>query len=388
MNKQVLVYFNEDAIAPKGGPAAVCYYYYQEQKQKNEHRFDFLPSGRGAKRRKVKKKWYSKGLDNLHILGAIAKMLYLKPRAVSFDFLSYDLIHFHSTDSLYQARTSLEVYTGKVLLQSHSPEPRGREMFAALPAWIRVLCPFFKRGFEKMDRYAFNRADYLLFPCVEAEEPYYHTWPYFKTIHEIKPNAFKYVLTGIPVAKANRGRNEILLEQGIPGDSFILSYVGRHNQIKGYDILKEIGSKYLEEDKESWILCAGMEAPLKGLPHHRWREIGWTTDPHSYISASDVFILPNRETYFDIIMMELLSLGKIVIASRTGGNKWFAKNHCPGVFLYDSTENALNLIRYVRSLPVEERNRLGDDNKKFYQDHLTVARMYDSYICLLDELLG
>ena len=386
-NKRVLVYFNEAALAPKGGPAAVCYYYYQEQKKRQECLFDFLPANEASITKSVKKNKLPKLFDQLHTLGATIKMHYVKPGKVSYNLDSYDLIHFHSTDSLYQARTSLEHYKGIVVLQSHSPEPRGREMFAALPKWVRVLFPFIKRGYEKMDRYAFNRADYLVFPCKEAEEPYYHTWPYFEKLHNIKPQAFKYVLTGIPEARSKRARSEVLAEQNIPDSAFVISYVGRHNEIKGYDVLKEIGKRYLEENANAWLLCAGNQAPLKGLEHPRWKEVGWTTEPHSYIGASDVFVLPNRETYFDIIMMELLSLGKIVVASNTGGNKWFAKHHCPGVFLYDTIDDALTHLNNICSMSKADKEELEKGNQGFYKENLSVSKMYDSYVQLLKELL-
>lgn len=385
-DKKVLVYFNERYLAPKGGPAAVCYYYQQEQKKRGDGIFEFLQDNKEMSSSN-KKMPFSTIINDLHSLGATIKILYTKPRGVKYNLNSYNLIHFHSTDSLYRARTSLEQYKGLILLQSHSPEPRGREMFAALPSWIKTLFPFFKKRFEKMDRFAFERADYILFPCEEAEEPYYHIWPYFKKFHFIKAEAFKYVLTGIPAAHSKRGRSEVLSELNIPAEAFVISYVGRHNQIKGYDVLKEIGKQYLEKDAESWFLCAGVEAPLKRLEHPRWKEVGWTTEPHSYIGASDVFVLPNRETYFDIIMMELLSLGKIVIASNTGGNKWFVKHNCPGVFLYDTIEDAVSLINKVKMLSTAEKERLEEENKAFYDKFLTIECMYNSYVQLLNSLL-
>ena len=388
MDKKVLVYFNEASLAPKGGPAAVCYYYSVEQKKRGEKSFDFLPPNEQGISRNANKTWYNSIMEDLHSLGSMIKLAYVKPNTLPYDFSRYDLIHFHSTDALYQARTSLNGFKGKIILQSHSPEPRGREMFAALPNWIRTLFPFLRKAIERMDKYAFEHADYIIFPCPEAEEPYYHIWPYFKTLHNLKTEAFKYVLTGIPEARAKRGRDEVLSEMNIPNDAFVVSYVGRHNKIKGYDVLKIIGERYLDTDENVWFLCAGKEAPLKRLEHPRWKEVGWTTEPHSYIGASDVFVLPNRETYFDIIMIELLSLGKIVIASNTGGNKWFKKNQCPGIFLYDSIEEAVSLINKVKLLSKEERERLEEGNHTFYKEHLTVSCMYDSYIQLLKNILG
>ena len=382
-NRNVLVYISEDKLAPKGGPAAVCYYYQQEQKKQGDHFFEFLPCHKAEGENNESK--HLRIIDDLHSLGAALKMMLLKPRKVKIDMSSYDIIHFHSTDALYQARTSLESFKGIVILQSHSPEPRGREMFASLPKWIRMMFPFLKRGYEQMDRYAFEHADYILFPCSDAEEPYFHVWPYYKKIHVTKKNSYRYVLTGIPEAKANRTREQVLEELNIPKSSFIISYVGRHNQIKGYDLFKKIGGEYIKQDESAWVVCAGKETPIKGLIHERWKEVGWTTDPHSYIGASDVFVLPNRETYFDIIMMELLSLGKIVIASNTGGNKWFSAHKCQGVFLYNSIDEAISLIKKVRNLTKEERKRLEEANQKFYRENLTVECMYNSYIKLLNE---
>lgn len=387
-NKKVLIYFNEASLAPKGGPAAVCYYYQQEQLKRGAHEFNFLPSEKQPTIQLKEKKKTLKLFSELHSLGAALKMMFVKPRKVKFDLSNYALIHFHSADALYQARTSLETYKGIVVLQSHSPEPRGREMFAALPKWIRILFPVIKKGYEQMDRYAFERADYLVFPCPEAEDPYIHVWPYYRTIQQKQVSAYRYVLTGIPEAKAKRERKQVLRELNIPYSSFVISYVGRHNKIKGYDLFKEIGEKYINKDNDAWVICAGKEHPLKGLNHPHWKEIGWTTDPHSYIAASDVFVLPNRETYFDIIMMELLSLGRIVIASNTGGNKWFAKHKCPGVFLYDTVEEAVELLKKVRDLSKEDKEQLEEGNKTFYNNYLTVSKMYDSYVELLREILG
>ncbi len=383
---RVLVYFDESSLAPKGGPAAVCYYYSMEQNSRGEKIFEFLPSKSKMLSNSSKKTWYKKIINDIHSLGAIVKMIYFKPQKVVYDLSQYDLIHFHSTDSLYKARTSLNGFKGKVILQSHAPEPRGREMFAALSTWIRYFFPFLKMGLERMDIYAFKRADYIIFPCPEAEEPYYHLLHGYEGIHNQKKENYRYLLTGIPKAEAKRGRESVLSELNIPKSDFVISYVGRHNKIKGYDLLKEIGAEFLNKHSSTWIVCAGREAPLKRLVHNHWIEVGWTNEPHSYIAASDVFVLPNRETYFDIIMMELLSLGKIVVASRTGGNKYFEKNNCPGVFLFDNVSEAIELLEMVRNMPCEKRKELSDGNILFYKENLTVEKMYEGYVSLLNSL--
>ena len=211
-------------------------------------------------------------------------------------------------------------------------------------------------------------------------------WPYFREIKEKHRNKFKYVLTGIPQSVPTKSRNEILSTYNVPTDEFVISYVGRHNTVKGYDILKDIAKALFAKDSKTWVISAGKEEPFKRLEHPRWKEIGYTNDPASFISASDVSVLPNRVTYFDIVMMEILSLGKIVLASRTGGNKFFEKNGLPGVFLYDTIDEAVSTLLEIKSMSPSEREALGKQNIEFYSKNLSVASMYDSYMQCIEEI--
>ena len=169
----------------------------------------------------------------------------------------------------------------------------------------------------------------------------------------------------------------------VPENGFVISYVGRHNTVKGYDLLKEIASDFFNREEEAWVISAGLESPFKRLEHLRWKEIGFTNDPHSLISASDVFVLPNRVTYFDIVMLEILALGKIVVASKTGGNRYFDKMGVEGVLLYDTKEEAIKQLSRVKNMTIEERNVLGAKNKDFFDKYLSSRVMYDNYIELI-----
>ena len=300
------------------------------------------------------------------------------------DFTQYDIIHFHDTQSLYLRRYDLKKYKGKVLLQSHSPQPLGQEMLDVMPMAVKCFVPFAKKRLERMDKYAFNRADIIIFPCPEAEEPYYNRWKAYAHIHDVKKMCFRYILTGIPSCSPKHTREEIRRMLNVENDDFLICYVGRHNVIKGYDSLKRIGQKFLENNDNAWIICAGKETPLTKPNINRWIEIGWTSDAHSYITASDVFVLPNKETYFDIVMLEVLSLGKIVVASRTGGNKYFERNNCKGVFLYGIEDEAVAILQNISRMTQTERDYLGKQNMEFYKKNHTVSAMYEQYIKLLN----
>ena len=265
--------------------------------------------------------------------------------------------------------------------------PLGEELYDIVDFKFKKYVPFFKRRLRAMDYFAFNRADFIVFPCEDAEEPYINRWEGYKELKKKKQAAYRYVLTGIPKVEAKRPKNDVFRELNIRDNSFLVSYAGRHNEAKGYDLLKNIGETFLNQHTDATFVIAGKESPLTRLDHKRWVELGWTDDAKSYIAASDVFLLPNRETYFDIVMLEVLSLGKIVIASRTGGNKYFEKNNCPGVMLYDTLDECLQLLHKVYVMSKEERESLEKQNYEFYSNNLTVEKMYNSYLQMLSTLI-
>lgn len=395
-DKKVLVFMPEDKLAPKGGPAAVCYYYNEEKKKRGDRYFEFLPA-EGDRHPIVhtveniligifpfiKKRYKTMREINHHRL-----ILDVEPSAnTPVDLNQYDIIHFHDTVSLYRMRNALKFYNGTIVIQSHSPIPRGLEICKDMPVEIKNGIKNIEEKYEKLDRYAFDRADYFIFPCPYAEEPYYDNWEYFRSLHSAKPKAFKYVLTGIPQALPKRTRTQILKEQNIPESEFVITYVGRHNTVKGYDILKDIIAKYFGFEERAWVISAGKQTPFTRLVHPRWKEVGFTNDAHSYIAAADVFVLPNRVTYFDIVMLEVLSLGKIVIASRTGGNRYFEKEGVKGVLLYDTVDEAVELLKKVKSMSREEKKELEISNARYFKENLNVESMYDNYIKVLKEIL-
>ena len=155
---------------------------------------------------------------------------------------------------------------------------------------------------------------------------------------------------------------------------------------KGYDILQTIGLEALKNETV-YVLAAGKEKPLQGPKHPRWIEVGWTNDPHSLIAASDVFVLPNRETYFDLVMLEVLSLGQIVLASRTGGNKFFANKQCDGIMLYENEKEAVGILEKLMGLSENERARLRNSCLEIFDEYFTLEKFADHYIELYDGLL-
>lgn len=389
-----LIYLDENALSPAGGPLGVGYYIFEEAKKASDKEIYFLKSDdtikvREAQQKKILYKFprLTKIVRSVRHIREYRKMLY-SPENVENKFEGFDIIHFHSTSDMYKQRKNLENFKGKTVLTSHSPIPLAQELHAACATKFEKR--FFEKrisDFQQMDKWSFMNADYIIFPCPDAEEPYFNNWTDYKTIKEKKRDCYRYVLTGISPKQALVSKEDIYRKHGISNNDFVIVYVGRHNEVKGYGNLKKIGENLLNTDRNMKFLIAGKESPLTRLNNSNWIEIGFTKDPYSVIAAGDIFVLPNKETYFDLVFIEVLSLGKIVVASRTGGNKFYEEAGVKGVFLYDSLEEAEEIIKNIKNMSLEERHVLEKANKDFYEKNLTGKVFYENYKKTIDQLL-
>ena len=74
-------------------------------------------------------------------------------------------------------------------------------------------------------------------------------------------------------------------------------------------IAKEFAEKILKEYKDIYFIIAGKESKeISPLKDSHWIEVGWTEEGKKIIKNSQLYILPNRETYFDLVFLEALSL--------------------------------------------------------------------------------
>lgn len=283
-------------------------------------------------------------------------------------------------------KDSLNNYIGKVLLTSHTPKPSHLEVYEDnITEKERKKYGKYYKKLNVIDEYAFSRADYIIFPCEEAEEPYFNRWKEYKNIKNNNKNKYRYVLTGIEKCKKNKERTEILKKYNIPENAFVISYVGRHNEVKGYDLLKEIGEEILKIDNV-YILVAGNEGPLYAYKNEKWIEVGWTNDPYSIIASSDLFILPNKETYFDLVLLEVLSLGIPVLMTYTGGNKYFNNFKSNGIVYFNNKDEAITMIKKFLCMDKDEIKEIGKENEKLYEENFTCEIFAKNYMDLINSL--
>ena len=387
--KRILIWHNKDNLKPIGGPSGYLYNLWlgiNKLGEENINKVDFL-----------KYKEHNKGVNKnskhslLSFFRPFFSLIFRMTRkedlnTITNNLYDYDLIHFHNPIDYFANRKSIRKLNCKVILTSHSPKPYYREFIEdnLKLNYLQYIFFFLPILFLKFSEFhAYKKTDYLIFPAPEALEPYTNYSKWFKRFFNNNEDKIFYVETGIEPAVAT---DQSINFKSKNAHNKTYCYVGRHNKVKGYDILIEAAKLALNDKCNIDFLIAGKEEPLKGLIHERWNEIGWTNRPYDYINYSDFFILPNRQTYFDIVLLEVLSLGKPVILSDTGGNKFFKKFNSPGIIYFKNMQQLKDIIVRFSEYDYNEINKFGEINKKIFFEHFTNVKFAEKYLLLMDNL--
>lgn len=303
------------------------------------------------------------------------------------DLNKFDIIHFHISFHLYNALNLLKSYKGRVLLTSHSPEPLARECVASLQG-KSILKKYLYNQYEKAELKAWDRADYMIFPVKEAIEPYLDTSKYADFLQKSKAK-LRFCPTSILQQTVLSNRTLIFKKLGIPQNAFVITYIGRHTEIKGYNELVKLGNKVLPLLENVYFVIGGNCLPNQGLSHPRWIELGWIDYGAELIASSDLFILPNKQTYFDIVALEVLRSGTPIMMSLTGGNKYFTRlKQNSGIMFYEYGDitSQIDLIMTLFQKSPEEVDTMRQHNLQLFKSQFSMRSFFERYELLIESL--
>lgn len=307
----------------------------------------------------------------------------------------YDYVHIHQVTHFHQFKQLFPDYQGKVILTSHSPCPFSDELIERVSGknlLFRNLLMLLRPFLIRMECDAYDKTDFVMFPCPGAREPY-EKCAAMREAFERNKNKFFYVPSSIVDYHPNPIFQQKLSDFQIPNNSFVITYFGRHNQIKGYDILVKIGMQLLEKYPNLYFLCAGNGAITPPL-HARWKELGFINNVDDLLPQSDLYILPNRETYFDLITLQILRAGIPVVLSNTGGNKYFQElpaKETRGMFFFDinTPDSLINIVEHLMSMK-KSSPKLFDElkqcNRRLFVNYFTLDKYINNYITAINEL--
>ena len=300
----------------------------------------------------------------------------------------YDYVHVHHLPTLMSLFLKNDIPT-RIVFTTHFPEPLIDETANIRGCgWVLRLFPFIRTYYLKKEAKAIRSAFKVMLPVREAIEAYTENNSIYKKLfEEIEPKLF-FVPTSIyPSEKIIPKGQRCLDNRGLDTSYLKVCFIGRHNQIKGYDQLQMIAQKVWDAAPETYFIIGGKEEPLKGLNDKRWIELGWV-NTFALLEEVDVFVLPNKQTFFDLIMIEVLRQGVPCVISNTGGNKWFKQFNLDGIRVYDYNDFD-TASRYLEEYSKKKKQcglqEIRKNNKKFFMEHFTVSEYLKDYISKLDS---
>lgn len=389
--KKILIWDNRK-LANIGGPSGYLYNIYKYLKRYPNSQIVFLSEVLNTNSSICEKKIKSSNRFIVmikQIINICYRFYYGKiTQMESINLNEYDYIHFHTVlDALKFINSNIE-YNGKIILTSHCPCLWIDEFLSSVP-WLKFLRPIGLYNELK----CYKKVDYIMFPCKEAREPY-EKESKVKEIFCSNEQKFIYVPSSINDLNIDIENIQKLSDLGIPNDAFVITYFGRHNKIKGYDILKKLGKDLLKQYPNLYFVCAG-KGEIQPLNHKRWIELGFISNTHELLYQSDLYVLPNRETYFDLVVLEILRSGTNLILSLTGGNKFFLKftdQDEKGLFFFDISnyEQLVSLVKKSiesKNMNIQRYRKNGIANRNIYLNNFTVDLFIERYLKEINQLL-
>ncbi len=115
------------------------------------------------------------------------------------------------------------------------------------------------------------------------------------------------------------------------------------------------------------------------MKNNRWIECG-RVDPKDFLDALDLFVLPNRKTYYDLIFLEVISRGIPILAANNGGNISLSKD-IPSVLTFNCEIKSLVMeINNFFNIGHDERLRISKELKAAYLNDFDLQAFGERYI--------
>ena len=197
--------------------------------------------------------------------------------------------------------------------------------------------------------------------------------------------------------KSNPKRNEL----AIPPDSLVVGYVGWLIPIKGVTYLVDAMAEVLQRHPNSLLVLVG-KGDEKGEEEVKLskqvenlgivdnvRFLGWRPDVNEIMGCFDIFVLPSLNEGMGRVLVEAMSAGLPIVASRVGGIPDLVKHGENGLLVPPADAGALE--RAISDLLSDKprRKRMGETGKKMcrpYSVEAMVEKIDNLYSTLLARI--
>jgi glycosyltransferase involved in cell wall biosynthesis len=345
---KILIFFPDEININKGGPSGFLahnlldkpreiFVFVRDLELKKKNRFHWILEKIGLIKRKNK-----------------IVQLYLNIRANEYKF-----IYFHECSNFELCRNYIP-QSQHVILQSHAPE------LPSIEAKGWNLGDEICKQYEKAQANAFKRANTIIFPNLDSV-PLYDEIDYDKS-------KIKYILSGARLP-------DIVRKVPLNNDKINLLYIGRRNRIKGFDIVLDsfVRACTIRDDIRLIVLGNGSDIGLENV-----YELGNTNNPIMWMNSVDYIINANRQSYFDLSVIEALSIGcPLLIAINYGHNYYLSKSD--GIVGFNSKDED-GLFNLLVSEELKKRDSVNIANIELYNKELSDLKYYERFKRFFEQL--
>jgi glycosyltransferase involved in cell wall biosynthesis len=173
-------------------------------------------------------------------------------------------------------------------------------------------------------------------------------------------------------------------------DEVVITYVGRLESVKGYDLLLEIAAEVLERHEKARFLfvgdIAGRAALVRRHEQARLQFLGHRTDVPSLLLASDVFVLASYSEGLPNALMEAMAAGCACVSTSVGGVPWLLENGDAGIVVSPGDRTALKeAIEKLIGDP-DLRARLGARAREVIAERYDLRRLSRELLSILQSV--
>lgn len=235
------------------------------------------------------------------------------------------------------------------------------------------------------DEFAFSKADALLFPCEEAMEPYFQTWPEFRNLIKGKPIYFS--ITGAIKSDVVTPRAVLRRDLNIPADATVFLYIGRFMAVRGIQTFVDAAKRTIEKGSKCYFVAVGDDVPAPFIDSPYWIQLGFTQYPADYMAMADCCVIASNHNYFDLGMIEILAQSVPLIAAETGGCRYLG-GRTSGVLYFEpgSSESLSNAMEKFLSVGEDSLDLMKSENGALYSNEFTSEHFAEGYLQTMDVL--
>jgi glycosyltransferase involved in cell wall biosynthesis len=303
----------------------------------------------------------------------------------------YDILHAHDFASVLFLREWSLRFAKPLIFTNHAKGSAYRESLAYSYPYYRTA--LWKKHFQEIEMEAIRVSDILTFPSESAMELLLNDYPRLEYL--IRDKA-KIIYTGIPDPKAHlEGTNSSNTEGFSSTRNLIVVNIGNHIPDKGVDIALRTFRILVDMSRLNLqFVNMGMHGPETNRLYLLAQElrladrvlfVGVVPFKELLKILNEAFVALHtpRKVVFDLSLLEIMGLGKPVIATLVKGNLEALGITYP-LFV---SPNSPTLSQDQVNLLLSESRSIGNKLRSRYEANFTLCKMVERYVNLWNSTI-